>query len=373
MTFTPCWWHSYCSANIASDGDALISVRMPECRVTTRKASKSAIRAARPSLKQRKKKSANMGSMRCIAPVANMYINAQTDSPDTIASHESPESTTFTNPSSSTGEVASDASWPDARTTQPGLPLSDSSSWPTETRGQTIQEDWTLQTPNPGQAPTLYPFPAPSSNGVTPPNEGQRPRQFHFAPSLMPTFPGQALDRQNDHLSMQQPTRTFSQPNYSAYAASSSGFAGYTPLDYTMTPPSENSPAEPSMFTPGTDFSLSHSPYTNASFGNSDDCDAQLGQWNNINNNNTNLFHTQQPYLSTLDQEAGHRFGLQAETQHSGLNSLFGGMTDSTAPPRSAFLPERFRTDAPPPPRPPLPGAEHGYGIFSNPQGHGRF
>ena len=199
-----------------------------------------------------------------------MYINAQIDNSDRDASHESSESPVLTNTFSSTEGDASDASWPEVRTIQLGGPVFHSST----------QEDWTLISANPGQTPTF-----------------------------------------------------FSPPDYSAYAASSSGFAGYTPPN-SLNPPSEHTSVEPAMYT----------------------SDPQLGGWSN-----GNQFRMQPQPL-----EAGQRFGLQAggtaEYQHSSVNPLFGGIPDSR---NRTFIPSHFRTDA-------LPGMEHGYSPFSF-HGRGRF
>lgn len=293
--------------NVASDEDTLVSVRMPKPRGKSRKSSKSA-RVERPSSEQikREPEERNRNSTTCNAPTASMNISLQLEGDDLDPSEVS-EPVILTDRSSSTEEVAPDASYPEptlyrARTNQHGLPFSDSlSPTITNSRHSSVKENWSPQSVDFGQDPTVFTHPSPFGSVATP-DEVQKAMplydQCHYGSSSMHTFHSQGFVRnQFDHGSTTQrvanqmgPTQTSTRlpvrpvarkaenPCHQRFSASSADVAGWHPNVL------RNAQIESSMY----DADVSILPSTNGSCGSgysnaSYSTGLQVDDWNDGN------------------------------------------------------------------------------------------
>lgn len=330
--------------NVASDGDTLVSVRMPKPRCKNRKASKSSAKVERPSGKQIKREPEERSSTTCDAPTTNMDISLQIEEDDLDPSEVS-EPTILGDRSSSTEEVAPDASCLEptlcrARTIQHGLPFSDSLS-PTDSRHSSVKENWTPQSVNFGQDPAVFTHPG-SFGSVATRGEAQNAMplydQCYSGSSSMQSFSHQeVVRRQFDHESATSqrvanqmrpgPHQVFTRSLpirpiarkaenicQQTFSASSSGLAGAFPIDadYPSWQANDlwNTQAESSMymnvadpntsFLPSTNGSCS-SGYNNASYSTG----LQVDTWND---GNQGLLA---PYNHTFDENASQQLNLQ--------------------------------------------------------------
>ena len=325
--------------NVASDADTLVSVRMPKSRCKNRKVSKSSTKVERPSSEQikREPEERSRNSTTFNAPTANMNISLQFEEDDLDQSEVS-EPTILADTSSSTEEVAPDASCPEptlcrARTIHHGLPSSDSLS-PTDSRHSSVKENWTPQSVNFGQDPTVFKRPSSFGSAATP-SEARNAMpsydQCYVGSSSMDSFPAaEFVRRQFDHESATsqqvanqmrpRPHQVFTRSLpirpvarkaenvcHQAFSASSSGLAGYPswqPNDLW------NAQVESSMYTtladpnnsflPSTNGSCS-SGYSNASYSTG----LQVDTWND---GNQDLLASYNP---GLDDNLNHQLNLQ--------------------------------------------------------------
>ncbi len=311
---------------------------LPRCRV--RKASNSAVKAAKPTSKQIKRKPAPAKAATCNAPVAKMWIDPQLDD-NCMDVSDGSEPTVLADTPSSTEEVAPDASCPEptlckTRTFNHGLPSFDP-PLPEDQRTPSVQEEFIPPLSNLGpDPPIICTQPNPVECSVTP-SEVQRPvplrDQCHFGSSSMQSFPRRQVGPgQNDFNSTAaprvanpmrpRPMFTHSPPprpmapkvehvRHPGFASSSTGFAGYFPggAGYSSRQTGEDpwtTQAEPSMYTAtGDPSALLLSPTTcSFSSGYSEATFAQLDTW-------TDGIQTMQSYHQSLDDPRQH-FGQQA-------------------------------------------------------------
>ena len=329
----PSWWQPLNCANIASDGDTLVTVQMFKRRDNPRGPPKSTVKAAKPSSKHSEQGPEQKSPRVCNTPAANKCFDLEMEN-EGIDFFEGFEPSIHTDTSSSTEEVTPDAccsgtTLDRARRTQHGLSSSHSSS---------AQENWTMQSANLRQTSNISAHPTPDGYVVTrgEPQRSLQLREHRFVPSSMQTFPSQEARHHNDYrptasqrAASQNITLTRSPParpvapkeekfRYLGFAASSSGTAGAFPEndEYPSWQIQDRwTPQAASLaYTAAAGSSASPLPSTNTSFSTSYG-DArlpsgpQLDTWNQI---------PSRPYYQSFDADPQQHFGMQtvSDTQY---------------------------------------------------------
>ena len=337
----------------------MVSVQMPEPRSKSRKARKSAIKAAKSYSMAVREKPTNpeqRNSSLCNAPVATMCIDLQTEDERQDPS-EGSERWSRADTAPSTEEVGPDVSCPGpisckGRTVQYMSPSFDSPG--SKDRGHdSVQEDWTLPFANIPQSPAITTHPSPYSSVMTP-GEAQRSLplrgQYHCGSSSMQNFSSQVPRGQNKHRSTARPPGAdqivdcspparpvapkVENARYPLFAGSSSGLVGVPPADTDYSGwriEDHRSPqVEPSIFTAVDDPSASLLASTNGSFssGYSGANTFSAPQLVSFDDGGRTMM---QPYYQSLDEDSQRYY----DTQAVGIPHYFYQRLDLDTPPGS--------------------------------------
>ena len=353
----------------------------PRCK--SRKAPKSAVKAAKASSKSEEPKQRH--SSVCTAPVAKMYIDVETED-ERKDSNEWSEPRNRADTTSSIEEISPDASCPEqisSKTRTVGhtsLPSLDSPG-PKDRRHDSALEDWsqTLRSVNIRQDPAVFtlrsPYDSVTTHGevqMSPPLRGQDP----LTSSSMQNFPAQVASRQNEYTSTARPHVIRSPParpiapkvenvHYPAFTGSSSGLSGVWPADTGWQLEDHwGSRVESSVFTDVAEPSASFSTSTHGSFssGYSDANVSGVPQLDNWDGWSQTMM---QPHYQSLDENTQRAFGMQAVGTHRhpyqrlGTDTPSGGISNF---PTLPLIPPNSRNSS--------SATEHKFGPFSKHQSH---
>ena len=289
-------------ANTASDGDTLVHVHMPKPRRDTRKARKSAAKTVKPPGKRARNKPEQSNISVRQAPVANMCTDPQTKD-GKMGQNETSKPSTHRGTSPLTAQVT-----PEESCYEPTLCSSNATlnPQPREDRRQnSVEENWSMRPTNLRQNPAVSTNPSFSTDT----SYGQLGCQQN----------GQAAWQQvpirtrlNDTFTRSAPahpvTPEVESVRYPAFAASSSGLAGYSGW---QTEEYLNHQGTSSVYTADADPNPSLLPYTCGSFGSdysyvNPSGGPQMDPW--IDEGQTVL----PSYYRRLDEERQQRFGAPA-------------------------------------------------------------
>lgn len=357
---------------------------MPQPRCKSRKARKSAVKAAKASRKPVRKESEMPERKRssvCTAPVAKMYIDALLDDEreDPSEGSERADTTAWTE------EISPDTSCPEQVPTKNcqvrHTSLSFDSLGPKDTGHDLAQEDWsqTLRPVNIRQDPAIIALPNPHDS-VTTLGEAQmslplRGRDY-FRYSSMHSYPSQDACRQNEHSSTANPQVARSPQArpiapkvdkvcYPALAGSSSGLSGVWPADTDWQLEDHwSSQAEASMFTNVAEPSGSFSASTNGSFS-SGYSDANMASVPHLDTWGDWSQTMMQPHYQSLDENTQRAFGMPTVGTHRHPYERLGMDTPSGSIPNfptASLVPPNSRT------RNSSSATEHDFGPFSQQQ-----